>query len=719
MSAAATGQPTGAATRSNIPDRLALALWLSMSALSLVLLALTIAFHLSTRYEWYFAGAFDPWRMLTVDALGVIGAPILGALIVWQQPGNLYGWVWCVFGLVSALRAAALAYVLWAVYLAGPYQPGLFEAAWVGMLMDPLSIGLIPLLLLLFPDGRPASPRWRPVVWAVLIVCAAWTLATAVAPGWYGSDRVIPNPIDWLSGTPSEVARVLAAELRWPSLLLIAVGALSLLVRYRRARNRERQQIKWLAWVAVPLLASFILLTIRPWSVFSVFRVAVVDAFESTVIWTIAVSAVYVAIGIAVLRHHLYDIDRLINRTVVYGLLSVGLVGAYVAIVSALGALLRQRAQLPIALVATGLVAVAFQPLRERLQRGVDRLLYGQRRDPYGVLAGLGRQLDATLAPAAVLPAVVRTLAQALKLPYVAVELGDGQDGQADGAVAPVASTGHPVDDPLVLPLVYQQQPVGRLLLGPRAPGEAFTAAERRLLDDLARQVGVAAHAVRLTADLQRSRERLVSAREEERRRLRRDLHDGLGPALAGVAMQLGAAQALLDHDPATVRMLLGTLQDQLRAAIADIRRLVYDLRPPALDELGLAGALREQATRFTTELTAAADGGPPAVRVEAPERLPGLPAAVEVAAYRIATEALTNVARHANARVCTLRLTCNGALEVEVRDDGSGLPDRPRAGVGLGSMRERAAELGGTCTVQALAGGGTLVRARLPLPDG
>jgi signal transduction histidine kinase len=293
-----------------------------------------------------------------------------------------------------------------------------------------------------------------------------------------------------------------------------------------------------------------------------------------------------------------------------------------------------------------------------------------------------------------------------------------GQDGQGTAAVAPAASTGHPVDDPLVLPLVYQQQPVGRLVLAPRAPGEAFTAAERRLLDDLARQVGVAAHAVRLTADLQRSRQRLVTAREEERRRLRRDLHDGLGPALAGVAMQLGAAQALVDRDPAKVRTLLGTLQDQLRAAIADIRRLVYDLRPPALDELGLAGALREQATRFTTEQTASADGDHPTVRVEAPERLPGLPAAVEVAAYRIATEALTNVARHAHARACTLRLACNGGLELEVRDDGCGLPDRPRAGVGLASMRERAAELGGTCTVEALAGGGTLVRARLPLPE-
>ena len=326
----------------------------------------------------------------------------------------------------------------------------------------------------------------------------------------------------------------------------------------------------------------------------------------------------------------------------------------------------------------------------------------------------MGRQLDATLAPEAVLPAVVQTLAHALKLPYVAVELGDGQDGHRGAAVAP-AVLSDPVEDPLVLPLVYQQHPVGRLLLGSRAPGEAFTPAERRLLDDLARQVGVAAHAVRLTTDLQRSRQRLVTAREEERRRLRRDLHDGLRPVLAGVAMQLGAAQALVDRDLATVRKLLGTLQDQLRAAIVDIRRLVYGLRPP----VGRAGPGR----------SAAGAGGPlhhpadrrgrrrhPAVRVEAPERLPGLPAAVEVAAYRIATEALTNVARHAHARTCTLRLACNGALELEVRDDGRGLPDQPRAGVGR-RPRERAAELGGTCTVEAVAGAAPWSAPTCPCP--
>ncbi|MGH9258626.1 MAG: sensor histidine kinase, partial [Acidimicrobiales bacterium] len=251
-----------------------------------------------------------------------------------------------------------------------------------------------------------------------------------------------------------------------------------------------------------------------------------------------------------------------------------------------------------------------------------------------------------------------------------------------------------------------------QLTVGPRAPGEALAGADRRLLEDLAGQVGVAVHAVRLTADLQRSRQRLVSAREEERRRLRRNLHDGLGSALAGLALQAGTARAVLGTDPTTADAQLAKLEGGIQALLADIRRLVYDLRPPALDELGLVAAIRQQAATFAT-----APDAPLQVRVDAADDLPPLPAAVEVAAYRIATEAITNVSRHAGARTCTIRLVLDGTLELEVRDDGAGLPAGYRAGIGLASMRERAAELGGSCTIQPGPVGGTRVLARFPVP--
>jgi MFS family permease len=344
MSAVDAHQPSEMASRSGVA-RVVLALWVSVCALSLLLIALTIAFHLSTRYDWYFHTTFHPWRMLTVQALAALGAPILGALIVWRRPGNRYGWVWCVFGFTLAVGGAALAYELWALYVA-PVQPRGLEAAWLAIVMQPLTLGLFPLLLLLFPDGRPPTPRWRPVVWATLTVCAVWTLATAVAPGMYG----FPNPIFWLPGEPGEVAEILAVELWRLNLLLMGLGALSVLARYRRARGLERQQVKWLAYVAVPLLVGAVYIAAANW-------------------------AIYLAIGSAVLRHHLYDIDRLINRTLVYGLLTVLLALVYAGGVFVLGRLLNPVTGESALAVAASTLAVAalFQPLRRRVQTAVDR----------------------------------------------------------------------------------------------------------------------------------------------------------------------------------------------------------------------------------------------------------------------------------------------------------------------------------------------------------
>jgi signal transduction histidine kinase len=295
---------------------------------------------------------------------------------------------------------------------------------------------------------------------------------------------------------------------------------------------------------------------------------------------------------------------------------------------------------------------------------------------------------------------------EALRLPYAAVAIGDDDEA--------LVASGTPVPDPVRLPLHYQNVQVGELLLGAR-PGEAaFSAADRRLLSDLARQAGVAVSAVQLTADLQRSRERLVAAREEERRRLRRDLHDGLGAQLAGLTVQAGVLRRLIGEDPPAAEELAGELRQELRGAIADIRRLVQGLRPPALDELGLAGALE----RLAEVIGAEADG--PRITVEAGD-VPALPAAVEVAVYRIVQEALTNVVRHASAGSFVVGLeVAPQTVVVTVTDDGVGLVRAPgSAGVGLSSMRERAEEMGGTATVEDAPVGGVLVRAELPRSGG
>jgi signal transduction histidine kinase len=484
--------------------------------------------------------------------------------------------------------------------------------------------------------------------------------------------------------------------------LVLVVGVLSLLLRFRRAGGEERLQLKWLASAAVFLPVTIGVTYVAP-------------GMHSSLAYKLHMAVLIATITVAVLKYRLYDIDVILKRSLVYSTLTVLVLGIYVAVVASSGAVLQARAGFVPSLIATAVVAAAFNPLRLRLQRTVNRLLYGGRDEPYEVLSRLGQRLESTLAVDEVLPRLVETVALALKLPYVAVEVPGQQCGdEADRDAKTVAAYGNTGTIALRLPLQYQGEHVGALVLAARSGDDGFTAADRRLLNDVARQAGVAAHAVALTAALQVSRERLVAAREEERRRLRRDLHDGLGPTLTAVALQIDATRNVMRTDPGAADELLRELRAEVKTSIDSIRRLVYDLRPPALDELGLVRALREQAAGFVRAGNGRLDGLQ--VAVEAPGQLPPLPAAVEVAAYRIGAEAITNVARHANANHCVLRLSLNGALEVEVTDDGVGAGASWLPGVGLASMRERAAELGGTLLVDASTDRGTRVLAKLPL---
>jgi signal transduction histidine kinase len=560
-----------------------------------------------------------------------------------------------------------------------------------------LPAGLLVLFLLLyFPDGRLPSPRWRPVALAIALGIGLDTLVYALGPGpLEGIDTTVENPFGVEGVARSlQLANTVSAPL---SGVLVLVPVVALVARFRQATGEERQQFKWVAYAAAVLTVAFVVVSIWP------------DLDPSLVgraLFLVGFLAVPAAIGIAILKYRLYDIDLIINRTLVYGALTTIVVGLYVLVVGGISALLQTRGNLLVSLLGVALVAVLFAPLREWLQRRVNHLLYGKRDEPYGVISRLGDRVRATDTPEAVLPAIVETVREALKLPHAEITLK-----REDGGFATAVVHGIPSGRPLVLPLSYGTEVVGQLVLSPRAPGEPFDPADRRLLDSVARHAEAAVYAARLTTDLQRSRERLVTAREEERRRLRRDLHDGLGPRLATLTLNLDAARNLLGQEPDSADALLAGLKAQVQAAISDIRRLVYDLRPPALDELGLIQAIRQGAVGYGR--------GGLEVGVEAPEKLPPLSAAVEVAAYRIAQEALTNAARHARADVCRVRLSPGeNALELEVADDGVGLPEDRHDGVGIASMRERAAELGGTCLVTAMPGGGTRVLARLPLSD-
>ncbi len=547
----------------------------------------------------------------------------------------------------------------------------------------------------LFPDGRfvPGWTRWLTVAYLL------WQI-----------------PLCLPSTSPFYLISWPLPLLTFSFLGLVFSLGFAQLYRYRRVSTAvQRQQTKWIVFGMVlgmcvdlaNLLPPLVLpALVQPGSAHTLYLTLGEVAFPFLIL------LIPGTFGVAVLRYRLWDIDLLINRTLVYGLLTASLIALYLLAIVGLGTLFSVPGNPLISLFAAGLVAVLFQPLRQRLQRAVNRLMFGERNDPYHVLLRLGSHLEATLTADALLPTIVQTVAQALKLPYVAITF------KQQGEDVLVASTGAAREqDKLVrVPLVAQTEPVGELLLAARAPGESLTPADLRLLHDLAPQIAVAVHAVRLTADLkqltadlQQSRTRLITAREEERRRLRRDLHDGLGPTLASLTFQIDAARNLLKQDSERADRLLDTVRQQTQEAIADIRRLVYNLCPPALDELGLLPALQEQARRYQSEGLQ--------ISIEAPQSLPPLPAAVEVAAYRIAQEALTNVVRHANAQCCLLRLRIDQqTFQLEIRDDGQGIAADHHHGAGLHTMHERSSELSGSCTITANPSGGTTVLVSLPL---
>jgi signal transduction histidine kinase len=480
--------------------------------------------------------------------------------------------------------------------------------------------------------------------------------------------------------------------------------------RYRRLFNRlERQQTRWVVFGCALFLAG-----VPIWAY--TFDLAQPAPGQERLLlmmggWTLInllMLALPATIFTAILRYRLWDIDLILRKTLVYSLLTALLVGIYYGVVVLLQTLFAANAgqNTPLAnVISTLIIAALFQPVRDRLQRAVNRLFFGDRDDPYVVLSKLGQQLQETAAPDQTLTAITATLCQALKLPYAAIDL-QGADGERIIA----ASSGDLQAGAREWPLRFQGLPAGWLVVALRAPGEEFTKQEERLLADVASHAGAAAHAAQLTSILQHSREKLVLAREEERRRIRRDLHDGLGPTLASQTFALDSAIDLLDNDPLAAAELLRKIKAQNQTLVADIRRLVYELRPPTLDELGLAQAIEALIQQLNGHSTLQV------CFTSEPNMLESLPAAVEVAVYRLVQEGVNNVMRHAQASTC--KVACSRAgdwLTLTIQDDGRGIASNTRGGVGMLSMRERVEELGGRLSIMPVAPSGTLVTAALP----
>jgi two-component system, NarL family, sensor kinase len=634
--------------------------------------------------------ALDSGHGSLSGAIG-LGLTLCAAPVLHRHPRHVVGWVLGLSGVAWALDGLAES---WAVHglAASPEPPLSGFALWYVAQFGSVLLLMLPAVLVLYPSGRLLAGRWGRFSVLVLVAAAALPAVLVVAPPatmQAGIDHEYRTGMPALPLSDAVYTPVLhvAQVLTFTSVLFAVVV---FVVRMRRAEGLERVQVRWLAWAAAVCVGFGISIVF--------FRAAPLGMVA--MIAALFVTAVSVAIGI--LAPERWDVDALLVATIVFGSVAATVVALDLVLVAGLERVLGERlGQQDVAVLVLLLALAAYGPIRSAAGGVVRRWLVGRRGDRYDVVSGLAARLEESADVHRQLPALAAAVATAFKLGYVRVEVVDshGTVSAAHGT-APAAVR--------EVPIRYGEELVGRLVLPDRGMRSMLSRRDQELLLDVVRQAAVAIRSARLAADLQASRERLVLDREEDRRRIRRDLHDGLGPVLGGVAMRLDAAGNALTTDPEAARTMVEKSRSDITEALADVRRLVHGLRPPALDDLGLLDALQQQVERMRS---AALD-----VRVEA-EALPPLPAAVEVAAYRIASEALANMARHAQASHCTVRLVAGPAdLLVEVADDGVGIGPDVVAGVGLGSLRDRAAELGGRTEITCPPPAGTVVRAWLPL---
>ena len=652
---------------------------------------------------------------------------LVGGIIAARTRSNTIGWLLLFIALVEGLVGATSQYARYASLTHPGSLPGAAWALWWASASQVLvgPSGAIVLAILLFPDGRLPSRRWRWVVYLGVALTLFFFVVNAFPPSLQNAEPnlpPLPNPVGIEAvGAFSDSPLGLALFILAAATLLVAASAQ--VVRMRRARGDERAQIKWLAYAVVTTAVLNLVLAVGnpiapSWWLFnsSIPQLAVEIAGFAV--------ALPVAIGIAILKYRLYDIDIVISRTLVYGSLALFITAVYVGIVVGIGGLIGSggHPNLVLSIAATAIVAIGFQPVRERLERVANRLVYGKRATPYEVLSQFSERVAETYAADEVLPRMAAVLADGTAAESAAVWLRAGGElrcaaehpGGVDGhAALPMTGDTLPAipDADRAVPVWHQGQLLGALSLQKRR-GESLTPIEEKLLDDLAGQAGLVLKNVGLTADLQArledlrgSRQRLVAAQDQERRRLERNLHDGAQQNLVALKVKLGLAETFADRDPEKTQTLLAQLKDDADEALETLRDLARGIYPPLLADRGLVAALQSQAGKATV-----------AVNVEA-EDLGRYPQDVEAAVYFCVLEALQNVQKYAEATGAVVRLKeLDGSLEFDVVDDGRGFELGAVArGAGLTNMEDRLNALGGRLTVESTAGKGTKVSGSIP----
>jgi signal transduction histidine kinase len=651
-----------------------------------------------------------------VDLATVIAA----GLVIARQPKNPIGWMLLFIGLAGQITSDIQLYSLLANTVHHKTLFGGTFSAWLGSwLFDPPLALLVTLVLLLFPDGRLPSPRWRLVGW----LSAASVIVASVGTALGAIPRSANFVVD--SGGVVDTSSRIGPDVQALSILAFAFGVVclaGLIVRFRRSRGQERQQLKWFTYGGVVFVAGVVV------SVVSVIGPGNNNAPGwANAIQQLSTVAVPIAIAIAVLKYRLYDIDVVISRTLVYGLLAAFITAVYVGIAVGVGSLIGSGGQpnLVLSIIATAIVAVAFQPVRERLQKVANRLVYGKRATPYEVLSQFSERVAETYAADEALPRMARVLAEGTGAECSQVWLRSG-DAIHPAASWPETDGASPAREPVLVrgqlmpdlggqeavPVRHHGELLGALTITKRQ-GESLTPIEAKLMDDLAHQAGLVLKNVGLTKDLQArledlraSRQRLVAAQDDERRRLERNLHDGAQQHLVALKVKLGLVEMLISRDPQKAAATIGELKHDADEALETLRDLARGIYPPLLADKGLVAALRSQAGKATLPVHVDADG------------VGRYQQDVEAALYFCTLEALQNVQKYAAASAVQVSLREDGEqLLVEVVDDGRGFDVAAmKRGSGLSNMEDRLDALGGSLEIESSPGKGTRIRARLPI---
>jgi signal transduction histidine kinase len=634
-----------------------------------------------------------------VATLAFLALSTAGALVVHRRPHSPFGWILSAYGLLVGCEGVAIGY---AIASAGPAAGGMLGdgtvAAVLGSWIAPVGNALLTLALLLVPDGRLPSARWRPLAWFVVASAALGAITGVLGPGALANGR--PNPFA-IAGTEDLFPQL--RSLSRTFLLIGFAGAVgSLAVRFRGAAGEERQQLKWIAAGALVWLLARLAIRINP---------PVLTPFLGY-IDLVGLLAFVAAVSVAILRYRLYDIDLVINRALVYGGLGACITVTYVGVVAGVGTLahMSSEANLVLSLVATALVAVIFQPAREHLQRLANRLVYGQRASPYEVLADFSDRIAGALSVNEVLPRMAEAAAHGVRATRsrVRVYVPGGQDRAVawppDALAGPFERT---------VPVFHQGATVGEIAIN-KPDREPITSAEVKLLADLAAQAGPAFENLRLDLELQArleelraSRQRIVAAQDAERRRFERDIHDGAQQQFVAIAVNLRVAQELVQSDPAEAEVLLGEITLQANDALSTLRDLARGIYPPALVDRGVTAAVEAHIAKACPEVRLAIDGI--GAKRYAPE--------AEAGVYFCCLEALQNRTKHAPLAPGRVELGAqDGWITFAVSDEGPGFDIRNAGmGSGLQNMSDRMAALGGMLEVRSAPGRGTTVAGRVP----